>query len=109
MNNQEQWKELKTKEDCAKFFDEMIYTPTSAHSDKMKIFETIWNVAALWQAASQEKGVKGWIDELVALRNKLYTELPTGKDITTWGLLQTIKWFINDLDNFCSKYSTKIN
>lgn len=48
------------------------------------------------------------VQELVAIRNKLYDELPTGK-IKAWDLISIIKWHINDLDNFTSKLHSVLN
>ena len=43
--------------------------------------------------------VEDVLADIISIRNKLYEDLPTG-EMNAFELLQTIKWHINELDNY---------
>ena len=49
--------------------------------------------------------VEDVLADIISIRNKLYEDLPTG-EMNAFELLQTIKWHINELDNYCTTLST---
>ena len=48
--------------------------------------------------------VEDVLADIISIRNKLYEDLPTG-EMNAFELLQTIKWHINELDNYCTTLS----
>lgn len=49
--------------------------------------------------------VEDVLADIILIRNKLHEDLPTG-EMNAFELLQTIKWHINELDNYCTTLST---
>ena len=52
-----------------------------------------------------EVSVEDVLADIILIRNKLHEDLPTG-EMNAFELLQTIKWHINELDNYCTTLST---